>query len=383
MVIVSGDYGELGTAMYFVKGLPATPCPMLMVPAPLVHTMPAMPGMDVRTYSNVNDIARMVEQIEPDVALLASGYLFAINAGLTLGDSLRLVRMLHRRRVTILTSDPFLGMLGSPMSIDFRDLIDNGHKWRSALKVAWRIKLPIFVMRYLLRDAWHVYPGPIERLHASRNERRLSYFNPLCQEPGESKPLAPAERPTWLFVISRVDYEMHLRQQGPQFVEQIVDRLRDTLALGRRARLIGPGPLVRAVRTQLGDPPDASFYSDTLYNLFMENLMGAEYVFFWNYYSFSVIHRVLASRPTFFFHEGHMVHILPALKQAGVRLFYSDWRPPLLSLGAPLNQDELERQAEQITKQFHRIADDLHRCPSPLELLRLVVGAPEGGKGGT
>jgi hypothetical protein len=140
--------------------------------------------------------------------------------------------------------------------------------------------------------------------------------------------------------------------------------------------LIGPAQLVRTVRARLADQPAVTAYSDTVYGVFMQHLMGAEYVFFWNYYSFSVIHRVLANRPAFFFHEGHMVHIMPALKQAGVRLFYNDWKPPMLSIDKPLEEEALAALALEITQQFRFIAGELRRCPSPLDLLQLVAAPP-------
>ncbi len=67
----------------------------------------------MRTYAGRVDIERVLEADRPDTVLLASGYLLPINSGLSLVDSLKLLRTLKKRRITVLTSDPFVGLLRS------------------------------------------------------------------------------------------------------------------------------------------------------------------------------------------------------------------------------------------------------------------------------
>lgn len=368
LVIVSGDYGELGTAMYFLQGLRSPQVQVLLLPASLAHTMASMPGLDVRTYADLADIRRVIVDTRPDTAILASGYLFPINSGLSLLDSVRMLRTLGRRGVTVLTTDPFFGLLRS-RALDFRDVQDPGRDRRSAFAASWRFACRLFLVRHMLRRALHIYPVPIDGLRPERSVRRVSYCNAAAQ----SAPAIVADRdqrPMWLFVLSKTDLEMQMRVQGDGFVEKIIGRLRDSVALGRDAVLIAPEELVGEVRARLGAELGVKAYSDTSYAGYMQSLMLAEYVFFWNYYSFSVIHRVLADRPVFFFDEGHMVHILPALGREGVRVIYDGWRPPLLPLEKRFDEQELSRRALEVSQQFRRIGDGLRRCLSPEELLR-------------
>lgn len=51
LAIVSGDYGELGVAMYFLQGLRLPESQVLLLPASLRYTQVALPGVDVRAYS--------------------------------------------------------------------------------------------------------------------------------------------------------------------------------------------------------------------------------------------------------------------------------------------------------------------------------------------
>jgi hypothetical protein len=114
------------------------------------------------------------------------------------------------------------------------------------------------------------------------------------------------------------------------------------------------------------------------YPEFMRHLMQAECAFYWNYYSFSIMHRVLAGLPVLFFGEGHMVQILPALREAGVRLFYDGWRPPLLQLQAPLAGEDVARRADETRLEFQRLAAGLRACDSPAGLLQRALSADQG-----
>ena len=373
VVIVSGDYGELGAAMYFLQGLRSPESPVLMLPTSLAHTKPAMDGLTVRAYAGLAELRRAMAEANPDTVVLTSGYLLPINSGLSLLDSVRLLRSLGARHLTVLTSDPFVGLLRS-RALDLKDLHARVRNRRSAFVASWRFALSLFLVRHMLRRAWHIYPMPIDDLRSEREVRRLSYYSAAAQHGFDAGPAGGQARPTWLFVLSKTDFGLQLGTQGDEeFVERMVGRLRDSVELGRDATLIGPAELVEAVLARLGAQPGVTARSDIPYAEYMSLLMQAEYVFFWNYFSFSVIHRVLAELPVFFFHEGHMVHILPALWKEGVRVVYDGWRPPLLPMDKGLDERDLSLRAGEATREFRRVGDGLRRCPSPEEILRLAT----------
>ena len=302
-------------------------------------------------------------------------------AGLPADSALRrwahaALKGLRRQRVTLLTSDPFLGLLRDIAALDFRGLHGKASNRPDAFVESWRNIYRLFLMRFQLRRAWHIYPAPTERMRPEPGARRLSYFNAAAQCAPQVAAADGEQRPAWLFVLSKTDFEMHVRAQGERFVAQIIDRLEESIALGRNALLIGPQELVDMVRARLGNRVGTTSHGDTTYAGYMRSLMAAEYVFFWNFYSFSLIHRVLANRPVFFFDEGHMVHILPAIGQEGIRLFYDGWRPPVLPLDRPLDARELARREPDMRRQFERIVDGLRRCPSPHELLQRATRSP-------
>jgi hypothetical protein len=268
--------------------------------------------------------------------------------------------------VTILTSDPFLGLLPSPASLPFGDLR------RRDGRSAFIGSCVLYPVRHLLRHAWHIYPAPIERLPAQPGTRRLSYFNAAAQDAFSALRADPAGRPTWLYILSKADCTMLMKAQGDRFVSRLVERLEDGVALGRDVLMIGPETLVMAVKERLGDRPGMSIRGEAPYASYMQDLMRAEYAFYWNYFSFSIMHRVLSGLPVFFFDEGHLPHILPAVGEAGVRMFYDGWRPPLLPIDGRLGEEDLARRAREATQEFRRIAEGMRRSPSPDELLRRV-----------
>jgi hypothetical protein len=370
LVIVSGDYGEIGAAMYFLRGLHSAHAPVVLLPEARAQSISAMPGLELRTYERMADISRALDDSRCDTVLLSSGYLLTITTGLSLPNVVGLIRTLQRRRVTLLTSDPFLGLLPSPASLPFRELR------RRDGRSAFIGSCVLYPVRRLLRDAWHIYPAPIERLPAKPGTRRLSYFNAAAQEAFSAHQGDPAGRPTWLFILSKADCTMLMKAQGDRFVSRLVERLEDGVALGREVLMIGPEILVVAVRERLGNRPGIGIRSEAPYASYMQDLMRAEYAFYWNYFSFSIMHRVLANLPVFFFDEGHLPHILPAVGEAGVRMFYDGWRPPVLPLGGRLDEEDLERRAREATHEFRRIAEGMRRSPSPDELLRRVGGNP-------
>lgn len=370
LVIVTGDYGELGAAMYFLHHLETVSRPLLLLPAALEHAIAATPELEVRTYRNLADLVGAFAIIRPDVVLLASGYLLSINAGLSLMESARLLHFLQQRRVALLTTDPFLGLLRNIRALDFRDLRGRVGNRSSALSASWRNMCRLYLARFQLRRWWHIYPAPTERMLRKPDAPHLSYFNAAAQYAYPDRP--SADQPAWLFVLSQVDFRMQYGILGERFVAMVVDRLEDGIAQGRRAQLIGPPQLADAVRMRLGNRADIISHGDTTYAGYMRTLMAADYAFFWNIYSFSVFHRVLANRPTFFFDEGHLVQFIPTIGQEGVRLFYDGWRPSLLGLDKPLRRDELGRTESEVRRQFQRIVGGLSGCASPQEVLQRI-----------
>lgn len=370
LVIVSGDYGELGAALYFLAGLHLSVPPLLLLPPQLVHAMQGHPGLAVQAHRQADDLGQAVQGFQPDTVLLASGYLLTVGAGLRLLDLFRLLRQLRQQGATVLTTDPFLGVRLNPLRLAWADLRQANR--RDALLAA----LALWPVAGLLRRAWHVYPAPIARLPALAADPRCRAYlggsTPAPAPPDRPPDQAP---PHWLFVLSALEFRMLDRVHRGTFVDQLVARLHDCHRAGRAAWLIGPRPLVQAVLQRLPDAPWLQAHNDLPYADYMHGLMAAEYTFFWNMMSFSSIHRVLADLPLFYFDEGHLAHIHPAFWQAGIRLFYDGWHPPCLDIGQPLNPADLQASAEEARPKLRRLGAGMRQAPSSAALLDSLPGA--------
>ncbi|HEX5628496.1 MAG TPA: hypothetical protein VFX72_02920, partial [Usitatibacteraceae bacterium] len=94
LVIVSGHFGELSLARYFLGGLGMERVPVMMVPAALGQPPGLEPGVDIRTYADLDDIDRAVQECAPDVVILFSGYLLTIGRRFSLFKAFALLRRL-------------------------------------------------------------------------------------------------------------------------------------------------------------------------------------------------------------------------------------------------------------------------------------------------
>lgn len=379
MAVVSGDYGELGLALYFLQGLRLGRPPVVAVPPALAEAVAGSPGVESRVFDGYRDLADLCRLERPDVVLLASGYLLAINSLLTIADTARLLRLLARGGAAVLTSDPFLGVVRSPAVIDFRTLAERRGQRGGVVRYAARRCLyaavaaamyaHLAIVARLLRRAWHVYPVPARRLRSRPGVRALCFHT-------DAPAPAPrdAGRPAWIFVLSKVDHDLHSGDARPAFAARVARRLHEAVAMGRDVQVIGPPAFIEALAPHVAGEPRIAARNVASHEHYLADLVRAEYAFFWNYYSFSVLHRVLAGKPVLFFDAGHLVHILPPIAEEGVRVFYGGWRPPLLDADVALDEERLGKAAAQAEERFRGIAASLRECPAPQELLAHVRG---------
>lgn len=374
LVVVSNDYGELGNALYFLEGLSLPRPAVLMLPPALAKALPPRADFELQPYAAASDIKRQITAHEPDVVLLFSGYLLSVGRHVSILHTVLFLRWLRARRVPLLTSDPFLGLLGRPAELDFTSVLGGSSSLAKRLR-SQLLSLRLQLIGGQLRASTHIYPAPIERLGGGQHtDRRRGYFNAATLAP---RPLGSEddEATRWIFVLSEIDCRVQRAAHGPSFTVQLAQRLREAAALGGRVMLVAPESLVAELAAVLGPHPGIVMRSGMNYPGFMAALLAAEYAFFWNLYSFSLLHRVLARRPVLFFDEGHMVQILPALREAGIRLFYDGWTPPRLALDQPLEAARLGREARQATQHFSRLADGMRGCADPMSLLREALSA--------
>jgi hypothetical protein len=284
---------------------------------------------------------------------------------------LRLFHHLHRLQVALLTTDPFLGVQPWPSLQPVGDLRQPSGRLAVAVSVYLvGLSCRVWAMRRALRKAWHVYPAPTDRLPALAGPRRLSYCSDSAVTDETPADALPGDRPVWLFVLSRVDFTLLRQKHGAGYLAALLQRLAECMALGRHAVIVGPADLIADIEATFGDQEHLSAFSELSHKRYLAWLLRAEYAFFWNLLSFSLVHRVLTGGPVFFFDQGHFAALFPAVAEAGRRLFYGGWSPPLQRLEQPFNLEQLAQAAASSAGAFSDIRDGLRSGMTPAELLR-------------
>ncbi len=382
MVIVSSDYGELGAAMSFVQGLQAPLADdrtTLLLPPSLLPALADGRHRDLRSYASLRELRAAIVDLEPDTVVFFSAYLLLF-AGREIGvRSLRTILSdLRRRSVRLYTSDPFIGLLRWPWSIRLFDFLRTQLPARSRVVVALITALAccrLYLVRQSLAGVVHLYPASIDAARPPPGLRWVQYRGGSSAQPTEqpaeqpAAPTTPAPDRCWMFVLSRVDLDLQQRLQGPGFGTVVERRLRETLRAGRRALLVAPATLIADLQGRFAGVAGVDLRAAPTYADYVEQLIGAEYVFFWNLYSYSILHRAATASPVFFFHAGHMEHVVPALEHAGVACFYRGWRPPLQTDNEVLDAATLGGLAARARPHMLHIAQALQQGQSAAELL--------------
>ncbi len=374
VVIVSSDYGELGAAMSFLQGLQTLGSGdrvSVLLPQALLPALADRPRWDLRPYASMRELRVAIGELAPDTVALFSAYLLLFT-GRDFGvRSLRaLLRDLRRRSVRIFTSDPFIGLLRRPWSIRMFDFFRDQLPRRSPAVVAAIAALAccrLFFVRQVLRGVVHLYPASIEGARPVPGLRWVHYRSVPAAQPAVQS--TAAGRRCWMFVLSRVDLDLQQRLHGPGFADLVERRLRQTLQAGRQALLVAPASLVAELQGRFAGVVGVELRAAPTYADYVEQLVSAEYAFFWNLYSYSILQRAATGSPVFFFHAGHMEHVLPALKNAGVACFYGGWRPPLLADDDALDAPTLDGVAARARPQMLQIAQALRQGRPAADIL--------------
>ena len=345
LVVVTRDFGELGSAVGLLSGLGTGFEGRILLPLNLPEPDVEIAGLRWGRYASRADIERAFDEIAAQQVICLSAYLLLGTApGLGLWGIHRLLRHFAQGGARVDTSDPFLTLLRSPWTLRLAPLVraqlgDGPAAWRVRL-VAAALSWRLWALVPLLRSCRHLYPAPIAAVKPPRALRWAQYGTALPAPP-------PMDDGLWMFVLARIDHDVLRQQAGPAFVDQVAGRLKQAAASGARVRLVAPVALLGPLRERL--PAEVRVLCELCETLplsrYLALLRSARYAFFWNRYSFSIVFRVLDGRPVFFFGAGHVERMLPAMAGAGPRCFYAGWEPPLLPSAASLTPEALERAA--------------------------------------
>jgi hypothetical protein len=369
MFILSSDFGELATAMYFIGGY-AFQTVFLMPDRLFDLHKDCVPG-PVYHYRTMEQVTAAVEKENPDIVFLFSGYLFAVNNIFNMQTVKTFVQEMVAANRLVITSDPFLGI----MSVIDDTTFNKRHPLRLQFAEHFSMVSRIFenVMHLYLIDAHDFAKTP----HAS-------FFNPhiLLDRGHRSEQMLPAEaavgmdpqKPRWLFILSTEDYSWQITRHGKEeFGEMLIRMLHRTVAANRQPVLIAHQEAFEDLQIARQSADDLVFKPHCRYDHFMSLLFDAEYVFYWNIFSNSIPARVLNHLPVFFFEPGHMAHAIPALYETGIKHYYQGAKLDYLDQGRMPSADELVQLASRQGSVLYGAINRFMQSPTPDQLVAKLL----------
>ena len=358
LFVISNDYGELSAATYFAMG-GEFEVAMVLPPRLYASNQSSLPYESSR-YESAGDVLEIIARKRPDVVLLFSGYLYAINGIFKLPELAELVKAVQNGGSRLVTSDPFLGLMSEIRPGMFSD--------RHPLKNA-------FVQHFsevfkILKDVVHIYPADLADIGRTRN---VGFFNAKIVIPADGA-MGPVMRKRWLFVLSAEDYVAQTNLLGRQTIEQIlIDRLRDAANQNRQPVVVAPEACIASIRSAAGEIPEAVLLGFCGLDDFRRLLLEAEYAFYWNILSNSILWRAANGLPTFFFDRGHMLMAIPAMYDLAMARYYAHASLPWLDQRRTLAGEELSRLSTSAVEAMSRAINNMRRLPDPQRAIDLIL----------
>ncbi len=369
LFVLSNDHGELSNAMYLVAG--STFEAVFLLPERLYAiNAGALPGRTVR-YRSAQDVLDRVDQEDPDIVFLFSGYLYAINNLFDPGSVEGLVSELRSRRRRIVTSDPFLGIQAAMDGSTFSD--------RHPRK-AWLTEH--FGRLYgMFKDLPHLY---LVRADGFPGIEGISFFNPRilvqaadlpeCRRGLAERLGIDSSRPRWLFVLSLEDYVGQATVRGRGVFDDLLARtLRETSQAGRQPLLVAPEACIASLQKRYPPIPGLVCLPFCGYDTFRLLLFEAEHAFYWNIFSNSIPLRVLNHRPVFFFDTGHLVAAVPPLFSRGMEHYYAGCSLPYLDQRSVLAPQMVAGLAARQDGGLEPARERFRESPTPEQMVAKIL----------
>ena len=389
LFVLDNDYGELTTLMYFVLGQPLSRQAKLLLPERLIANNPdALPERTCR-FDSMNEILRVVDADQPEIVFLCSAYLFSYHNLISFEELQGLVGALRERGCRVVTTDPFLSMLSreDPATLISIDIPEESNevdleKMRKGKEIDdKRLRFEFSRCERLLRNIPHLYPafcGACSKQRANRiDARSFSFFNHELIRPelewGTEADERSIRKPHWLFLLSQVDYETQLRFEGSRFFDILASKLVDTLAVGRHPILIAPDEVVRRVISRMPTVDGVDIISFCPFRRLMSLLLSAEYSFYWNAVSHTILIRLFNRRPVILFDRGHLIRNMPAIYERVVKWYYQGWEPKFGDHREVLTLATTSEWTSGYRLAADRIVEGFRRAPAPTEMIAALL----------
>lgn len=373
LIIVSRDPEELSLARSFLLGQQVAARTTILLPDNLFAAHRGALPASALQYATLEDILRAVEEHQPDLVCLFSGYLLPLDKLLSVGSLDTLLHRLRDRGCRLVTSDPFLGLLPrlTGAQIDTRMLALDQPRWRRWLgRLLVRLRGKVVDVPHL-DDLTHLYPTSIPNLDDQVS--RVAFFNPAgANGPGPGGPRS--SRPRWLFALSGMDHRCQEAMLGPgAFTECLLGMLRYALEGERDPTLIAPAPIVQRLTKVL--PPSVELLSSCPPAEFEQRVLDAEYVFSWNPFSALHVVRIANELPVFPFDRGYYSRTIKPFYAIARECYLGGWEPTYLDQRQLFSPYVLAHLAKAQKPVMRALRERWQLSPTPDRLVDQLLSA--------
>ena len=376
--VVSAAMGELFNAMYLLMGCGFRSAFALRQAA--FELNQALPGK-CYSYENASDLLTAIEAEKPDMVCLFSGYLIIDEKIMDVATLDDFVNHLLSSGIKVITSDPFLGLQSRVPTFDPHNPFEQvlSLPFTLAGGLLFGEAFLYFSGMPNLKRLPHVYvvdpdePGDVQR---------LGFFNPYIRHyamelehsaNGRTNGI-PGRHPHWMFILGIGEYRSGIKTYGVEgFHNLLAHKLRETLTAGRQPVLLAPKICIDALSA------DASlsgclFIHGVDYQRYMSLLIRAEYAFYWNIFSASILARLINFRPTFFLGNGHVASFTPQMFEKGMRRYYQNASLTYLQEIEVLSESKLAGlAAAQEDQLFRPVMQSLRDLPQPKAIIHQLL----------
>jgi hypothetical protein len=369
LIVVSKDLGELAFARWLLRGQQFAARTLVALPEDLFATHRAAVPTAAMPYGSREDVLELARSHQPDLVFLFSASLLALEGPLFRQGVRRLLEDLERQGCRVITSDPFAG-LGPSLTVGDLDtrMIAPGQprlrRWllRAVLRLQKRSARAMWVPG--LERAIHLYPTSIPE--ANDGVERLSVFNPATLRPAGGP--VTESTPRWLFVMSPRDLHVQLASNGVRgLTEWLLGMMRHTIESDALPTLVAPEPVIRRLESAV--PPGTELLSDCPMPAFEERVLGAEYVFYWNAFSFSQMARLVNEKPVFYLDRGLSAHVIKPFYQRARATHFGGWEPTYVDQRQLFSRYVLAHLAKAQQPVFRALRERWQASPTPDEVV--------------
>ena len=366
---LSADFGEYVTASVFSRGQPFSA--HYAVPRALAPFIPAG-RRDMTGYETIGDLFAIVGRLQPDVVVLASGYLFPVNRIAT-PEALRdLIVRLQSAGCTVATTDPWFRIWA--LRPDSRFAIYSLRQGGVDEALSGKMQVLQRFLEDVFRGVPHLFAVPL----AGGGGSWKSFFNPaFARQAPRSAEIADPAIDEWLFVLSKEDYVFLEGIDATAFSAALEGQIRNLLEKPRnRLRFIGPPGLARFLAARLGDEPRVEYLPFCDFDAFESAIRRARVVCYWNVISSTQLYCLYYRIPPIFFGKGHQVKVCSGLYEHAVEHLYQGRAPRLLDLNVPLEPDaDVLIERLEIPAWLDDIGAAYARLPEPGAVIRDLEGS--------